>query len=122
MDYLPQNLIIAYSFWYYFLGHQMSHVVYAKQGLVQSPTFLPLFAVIARALGIVFLIYFGFKSHWYLALLLYGIGLIGQFIIVRIETSIDLQKRALFISLAGVPILPIVLVYMFYMAANIQTH
>lgn len=118
MESLPISLIIAYSLWYYFLGHQMSHVIYAAQGHGTTPSFLPLYTALARFLGIAFLIYFGYVSHWYFALILYAIGFIGQFILVRVETALGLQKHAWAISLAGVPILPAVLVYMVYVAVN----
>lgn len=150
MESLPISLIIAYSLWYYFLGHQMSHVIYAQQGhmpLVPSRVgenffalflgenlggttarrlslFLqytfPLIVSIERVLGIALLIYFGYVSQWYLALVLYVIGFVGQFILVRVETAFGLQKQAWAISLTGIPVLPIVLVYMFYVAANLH--
>jgi hypothetical protein len=91
---LPISLIIAYSLWYYFLGHQMSHVIYAQQGrmpLVPSRVgeeffvvflgeslggttarrlslFLqqtfPLIVGIERILGIALLVYLGYVSQW----------------------------------------------------------
>lgn len=118
MEALPVSLIIAYSLWYYFLGHQMSHVLYASQGHGTTPSYLPLYTALARFLGIAFLIFFGYISHWYFALILYVIGFIGQFILVRVEIALGLQKQAWAISIAGVPILPAVLVYMIYVTEN----
>lgn len=115
---LPISLIVAYSIWYYFLGHQMSHVVYASQGRASAPSFLPLYTSIARVLGIAFLIYYGFTSQWHFALILYVVGFVGQFLLVNLETSLGLQKQAGSISLTGVAVMPIVLVYMLYVASN----
>lgn len=144
---LPISLIISYSLWYYFLGHQMSHVIYAQQGhmplvpsrvgeeffvlflgenlggatarrlsLFLQHTF-PLIVGIERVLGIAFLIYLGYVSRWYLPLALYAIGFVGQFILVRVETAIGFHRQAWAISLAGLPVLPIILAYMYYVAA-----
>lgn len=145
---LPISLVVAYSLWCYILGHQMSHVIYAQQGsmrlvpprvgeeffvlflgknlggaaarrlsLFLQHTF-PLIVGIERVLGIALLIYFGYVSQWYLALALYAIGFIGQFIVVQVEIAIGLQRQAWVISLAGLPVLPIVLIYMFYVVAS----
>src|SRR5207245_1137438 len=74
MDSLPTSLMLAYFFWDYFLGHQMSHVAYASQGVGSMPAYLPFFGLSARILGVVFLIYFGYISRWYLPVTLYALG------------------------------------------------
>lgn len=120
MDSLPISLMLAYFFWDYFLGHQMSHVAYASQGLGSMPAYLPFFGLSARILGVVFLIYFGYKSHWYLPVVLYALGYVGQAAIIWIEVKIGLRQYAWAISLAGVLVMPLLLAYMFYVAANVR--
>lgn len=147
---LPISLIATYSLWYYLLGHQMSHVIYAQRG--GAPLFpsrvgedifvsllgkhhggiaarrlslflqriFPLMVGIERILGIALLIYLGYVSQWYLPLALYAIGFIGQFILVRAEKAIGLHKQAWAISLIGFAVFPIILVYMFYVTATFK--
>ncbi len=114
MTSFPIPLLIAYPVWYFFLGHQMTNVIYATRGLATHPPFLPFFAGAARVLGAAFLLYFAYKSHWYFALILYLMGFVGQFVLVRIEMAFGFQKQAWAISLIGVLVLPIVLSYMIY--------
>ena len=104
----------------------MSHVIYATRGLSNLspsslPPFLPWYTGLARLFGIAFLIYFGYMSHWYFAVILFVIGYVGQFILVSVETKFGFQKWAWAISLTGILVLPIVLVYMFYVAVNFQS-
>lgn len=144
MALLPISLIVAYSLWYYFLGHQMSHVINGRTpsrvgeeffvsflgegrggttarqlSLFLQHTF-PLIVGTERVLGIAFLIYVGYVSQWYVALVLFAIGFVGQFILVRIEMALGFHRYAWAISLAGLPILPIILIYMFYVAATFK--
>ena len=79
----------------------MTNVIYATKGLATHPPFLPFYAGIARVLGAVFLLYFGYKSHWYFALILYLVGFVGQFVLIRIEMAFGFQKKAWAISLIG---------------------
>lgn len=84
------------------------------------PTFLPFFGVIAKVLGIAFLIYFGYVSHWHLPLILYALGYVGQFVLKLLEIRLGLHKYAWAISLSGVVALPLLLGYMFYIVATLH--
>jgi hypothetical protein len=107
---------VGEGFFVVILGENLGGTTARRLSLFLQQTF-PLIVGIERMLGIALLVYLGYVSQWYLPLVLYAIGLIGQFILVRIETAIGLHKRAWAISLAGLPVLPIILVYMFYVAA-----
>ncbi len=118
----PISLVVAYSFWKYFLGHQGSHIAHtvANRGGL-NPTLFQLLVWYNRlgtVVGISFLIYLGYVSQWYVAVALFALGFVGQFLLVAIETQLKLQQHAWAISLAGLPALPLILGYMVYVAAN----
>jgi hypothetical protein len=120
----PISLVVAYSFWKYFLGHQGSHLAYTiANGGGLNPTLFWLlvwYNRLSTVIGISFLVYLGYVSQWYVALALFGLGFVGQFLLVAVETRLRLQQHAWAISLAGLPTLPILLGYMIYVAANYQ--
>jgi hypothetical protein len=120
MSSIPIPLIATYFLWHYFLAHQTSHVAYASQGHGSMPSFLPYFGVTAKVLGIAFLVYFGFVSHWFNPLILYALGYVGQLALKLLEIQLGLHKYAWAISLIGVVVLPILLSCMFYIAANLH--
>ena len=120
MSSIPIPLIVTYFLWHYLLAHQTSHVAYASQGLGSMPTFLPFFGVTAKVLGIAFLVYFGYVSHWYSPLILYALGYVGQFALKLLEIRLGLHRYAWAISLTGVVALPILLGCMFYIASNLH--
>lgn len=146
MTLLPIPLIVAYSIWDYFLGHSMSFVINAQENRSLVPSLVakdffalflgealgvtvarrlslffrhifPLIVGFERILGIVFLIYFGYVSQWYLPLMLYAFGMAGQFILVKAEIAVGLHRHLWTIIFVGVFVMPIILAYMFYVAA-----
>lgn len=141
MTTLPISLMIAYSFWSYLIGHSMTFVIYAQEGRSIVPSLVavdflklllgeslglrvsrglslffrnifPFVVGFERILGLVFLTYLAYVSQWYLALILYAIGMVGQFVLVWIEVRIGLQKHIWLIISAGVILLPAILIYM----------
>lgn len=126
MDSLLIALIVAYSFWKYFLGHQGSHIAYiiSHGGGINATVFqfLLWYNRLGAVFGLAFLIYLGYVSRWYIPLVVFALAFIGQGILVAIETKLRLQQHAWAISLTGLPILPIIMGFMVYVAANYSLH
>jgi hypothetical protein len=96
------------------LGHQGSHLVAIKFG---QATLNPLLVTILLVYHWLFhpwlfLIWYGYKTIWWYGLAAFGIGLVFQLIWTKISAITGVIKNAWAISLSGIPIIPVLLIFM----------
>jgi len=88
VDTLPWAVVIPYCFFSMFIFYQQLHAKHfrgASQGFL---SFLVLTGLIGMIIGLIFLVYYGFKVVWWAPLALFGFGLAFQFISDVIESMI----------------------------------
>jgi hypothetical protein len=103
-----------YSFFAFFRGHQGSHLVAIKYG---QATLNPLFVTILLAYHWLFwpwlfLIWLSYKTAWSYGLAAFVIGLIFRLVWTKISAVTGAIKNAWAISLIGIPIIPVLLIFM----------
>lgn len=107
-------IAVMYSFFAFFRGHQGSHLVAIKFG---QATLNPLFVTILLVYHWVFwpwlfLIWLGYKTAWWYGLAAFVIGLAFRLVWTKITAIMGANKSAWAISLVGIPIIPVLLIFM----------
>ncbi|MCE7526572.1 MULTISPECIES: hypothetical protein [unclassified Polynucleobacter] len=72
----------------------------------------PSYVVIEALIGVAYLLILGIAKGWLLPLILYGMGLLMQFGILKLEALFPAPNRAWIMSLLGLLVLPLMLTYM----------
>jgi hypothetical protein len=103
-----------YSFFAFFLGHQAGHLFAIKCG---QATLNPLFVTILLVYHWLFwpwlfLIWFGYKTGWWYGLAAFVIGNVFRLVWTKISQVTGAIKNAWAISLIGIPIVPVLLIFM----------
>jgi hypothetical protein len=107
-------IAVMYSFFAFFLGHQGSHLVAIKSG---QATLNPLFVTILLLYHWLFwpwlfLIRLGYKTAWWYCLAAFAVGLVFRLVWTKISMVTGAIKNAWAISLIGIPIIPVLLIFM----------
>jgi hypothetical protein len=104
---MPVTLVSAYVGFSLLLFYQQLHIknfVGASQGLL---ALLNIFALGAMLFGIAFLLYFGYRVSWLLALALFGIALVVKLAWFSVEAKLGLRGMAPVLSLLGFVGIPV---------------
>ncbi len=112
------TLIILSSLAMYFSMHQGSHLAYLSVDRAQLNPVLTLLMNIEQYAGPIFIIWYGFKTHWYYPFLLMAICLPPIIVLVSIEQALKLTRNAWVISVSGILFAPVLL---YFMVAHINT-
>lgn len=104
----------TYSLFAFFLGHQASHLVAIKSG---QATLNPLIVTILLAYHWLFwpwlfLAWFGYKTAWWNGVGAFVIGLVFRLVWTKISSVTGAIKNSWAISLIGIPIVPVLLIFM----------
>ena len=112
---------ILYGIATYFHRHQGSHLFNIKSGKV---TLNPLLVLILWSYNIsflpwLFLIFIGFKTIWYLPLIILGLSQIISLSLVSIEMKINYKNNDVIngalVSLLGIPMIPLCLIPLLFL-------
>jgi hypothetical protein len=112
------TLIVLASLASYFTMHQGSHLAWLSAGHSQLNPTLALLMSIEKYASPIFLIWYGFKTVWYNPLLLIAICFPGTIVLVTIERTLGLTRKAWVISISGILFVPVLL---YFMVAHINT-
>ena len=109
MESLSAELIITYTLYSFFGFYLKKWTTIYRGASFGFETFLTWFMGLSSTYGVGFLIYFGYKFGWLLALQLLGITFIASFIIIAIEGR--LTRRMIYpvetIGIVGFVVTPI---------------
>jgi hypothetical protein len=84
------------------IGHQSSHIAATKAGQVTLSSGLAFVMGLETFAGFLFLIWYGYQTRWYLAVILFCFSLLVRPLLVLIERAIGLTQRAWIISTSGI--------------------
>ena len=106
-------LILLYTFTAYFIQHQKSHLAFlgADRRVQLNPLLSTLMAVEGIA-GLLFLVWYGYKTVWYYPMILVLIGIPTTFVLKIVEHAVKLHRIAWAISITGIVVVPILLYLM----------
>jgi hypothetical protein len=107
-------ITVMYSLFGYFLGHQASHLAAINAGRATLNPVLTLVLLIYHWLFFpwLFLAWYGYKTVWWYAIAALAIGLAFRLSWTKIEIVSGAVRNAWAISLIGIPIVPVLLIFM----------
>jgi hypothetical protein len=107
-------IAVIYSLLTYFLGHQASHLAWISAGQSRLNPLLTLILLVYHWLfhPWLFLVWYGYKTVWWYAFAVFGIGLVFRLIWTKIGIVTGAIRNAWAISLIGIPIIPVLLTFM----------
>lgn len=117
-DFLTEKSIIVfvvYAFVAWINGHQIGHIQYLKIGQATLDPWLVTPMVLGIWIGMLFLIWYGYQTHWYYAVFLVCFSYLVRPFLVTIERRIGLTKQASMISMSGIVIVPIAVAGLVYL-------
>ena len=100
-------LVFAVVAW--IIGHQSSHVAALKTGQATLGYWTATFMGLETFAGLLFLIWYGYQTHWYYAVILLCFSLVARPLLIVIERIVGLTERAWIISVLGIVIVPVAL-------------
>ena len=112
----------------YFHKHQASHLAHLAIGNAELNPFL-LHLLIGSYRWVyrwlvylpwAFLVWYGYKTVWWLAVGAWVAGWIFQLVLVKIEMATGLTRSAWAISLVGIPVIPVLIIVMYDLVAPIS--
>lgn len=99
-----KNLIVAWI-----IGHQSSHIANLKSGQATLNGGLAFVMGLETFLGLLFLVWFGYRTSWYEAVLLFVVSFAVRPLLIVVERGLGLTQRAWLISTSGVILVPTLL-------------
>jgi hypothetical protein len=119
---------ILYGISTYFHRHQGSHLVHIKSGEV---TLNPILVFILWSYNItflpwLFLIFIGFKTTWYLPLIVLGLSQAISLSLVSIEMKLNYKNNGIIngalVSILGIIVVPLTLIPLLFLFPNVLTN
>ena len=107
-----RNIIVLfiYSILAWIVGHQSSHIAYVRSGQGRFNSLLLFIMGLETFFAFAFILWFGYRVSWYLAVILFVLSFFVRLILVAIEQRIGLTQRAWVISTSGIILVPALLV------------
>jgi hypothetical protein len=120
-DIFSQNNLLVfalYSVVTWIIGHQSSHIASLKNGQATLNWALAFVMGLETFLGLLFLVWFGYRTLWYQAVLLLLVSLAVRPLLIIVERGLGLTQRAWLISTFGIILVPVLLVTLIFVVES----
>ena len=108
-------LVLAYSTFFWFVGHQSSFLVAVSRGQATLNPVLRLTMRLTSAMPIYvgLLLYIGYATRWYYPLVLVFLSiLVYALVLVKLEIALGLNQSGWAIGFVGIPSIPLLILWM----------
>ncbi len=110
-------VVYAFVVWK-IIGHQVGHIECLKIGRATLNPWLVTPMALAISVGFLFLIWYGYQTHWYYAVFLVCFSLLVRQFLMMIERRVGLTEQASMISIPGIVIVPVAVAWLVYLVLS----